>query len=116
MLDVSGIERILREEPGRLQAWLDGFTEDVLTDIVLSFGQSPSAPGEPPGVDTDTLRGSMTWEPRGHLENEIHDGVEYGVYLEDGTERIAPRPFMRPAFDRAQGRMERDAQENLKLE
>ena len=115
-LDVTGIDRLLATEPAKVEAWLEAFAESVLTDIVLSFGTSPSAPGNPPGVDTGTLRASMRREKTGALEQTISDGVEYGQYLEDGTERIAPRPFMRPAFDRAQQRVESDARDNLDLE
>ena len=115
-IDTSGMERILREEPGRVEDWLAGFAEDVLTDIVLSFGTSPSAPGQPPGVDTGTLRASMHRERTGEMEQTISDGVDTGTYLEDGTERIAARPFMRPAFDRAQQRVENDARDKLNLE
>lgn len=115
-LDVSGFDRILREEPQRVEQWLDGFTEDLNTRIVLSFGTSPSAPGQPPGVDTGALRASMYWERTGRLERTIGDGVEYGVWLEDGSDHVAARPFMRPAFDDAQSRIEADAQQNLNLE
>lgn len=115
-LDISGLDRLLATEPGRVEEWLEAFAESVLTDIVLSFGTSPAAPGDPPGVDTGTLRASMRREKTGALEQTISDGVEYGIYLEDGTERIAPRPFVRPAFERARARVEKDARANLDLE
>lgn len=115
-LDTSGIDRILAAEPQRVGRWLSGFAEDVVTDIKLSFGTSPSSPGQPPGVDRGTLRASIHWENTGSFERTIMDGVEYGVYLEDGTERMGARPFMGPAFERAQARIESDAQANLNLE
>ena len=116
VLDDKKLQSIIRNEPARVQRWLDGFTIDLLSRIVLSFGRSPSSPGEPPGVDTGALRASMHWEHDGELRNIIADGVEYGIYLEDGTERIAPRPFMTPAFADAQQRIGADAQQNLGLE
>lgn len=130
-IDLSGLERVLREEPEKAARWLDGVAEAMVTEMVLSFGTSPpgatytrgsvahvaSQPGYPPNVDTNALRGSMTWEPTGPLERTIMDGVEHGILLEDGTEDMLPRPFVRPVFDRwASGELERDARRRLNLE
>lgn len=115
-VDFAGLDRLLASEPqkvGRFMSWL---AESVVTDIKLSFGSSPSAPGGPPGVDTGALRASITWENTGAFERTISDGVEYGLWLEDGTEKMAARPFMAPAFGRAQERMEQDAKDQLGLE
>lgn len=115
-VDFAGIDRLLASEPqkvGRFMSWL---AESVVTDIKLSFGSSPSAPGGPPGVDTGALRASITWEDTGTAERTISDGVEYGLWLEDGTEKMEARPFMAPAFGRAQERMEQDAKDQLGLE
>ena len=121
-VDVSGLDRLLREEPGKVESWLDGFAESIVTDVKLSFGSSPpgesytrggvthvaSQPGYPPNVDIGTLTNTIRQEKTGPLERQVMDGVDYGIHLEDGTEHIEPRPFMRPAFDRAGARMERD--------
>ena len=115
-LDLRGIEKLLKAEPQKGGRWLTAFAESIVTDIKLSFGTSPSSPGNPPGVDTGTLRASIRQENTGSFERTVSDGVEYGVYLEDGTERIKPRPFFKPAFDRAFRRMEQDAKDNLGLE
>ena len=37
----------------------------------------------------------------------VHDGVEYGAWLELGTTRIAPRPFMTPATEAARPTFEK---------
>lgn len=117
VLDDKKLQSIIRNEPQRAQTWLDGFTVDLLSRIVLSLnGPSPSSPGEPPGKDTGSLQLSMQWEHDGPLQNIIHDGVEYGLHLEDGTETIAPRPFMAPAFADAQQRIGQDAKDHLGLE
>jgi HK97 gp10 family phage protein len=129
-VDVSGLERLLREEPGKVETWLDSVAESIVTDVKLSFGTSPagesytrggvthvaSQPGYPPNVDIGTLTNTIRQEKTGTLERTVMDGVEYGLYLEDGTEHIEPRPFMRPAFDRARQTVERDAANNLGLE
>jgi len=45
-------------------------------------------------------------------------GAEYGLYLEEGAEDVglAARPFMGPAFEDAQNRIEADAAQNLGLD
>jgi len=114
--DFSGMDKLLREEPGKVDRFLDWMAESIVTDAKLSMGESPSAPGDPPGVDTAALRASITWENTGPHERTISDGVEYGVYLEYGTEKMAARPWMVPAFARAQERMEQDAKDQLGLD
>lgn len=116
VLDDKKLQSIIRNEPAKAQQYWDGFTEDLLSRIKLSFGTSPSKPGDPPGVDTGALRASMHWEHTGPLENTISDGVEYGLHLEDGTEHIAPRPFMQPAFADAQKRLPQDMKDHLDIE
>lgn len=129
-VDVSGLDRILQTEPERVEAWLDMLSEDIVTDTKLSFGTSPpgreytrggvthvaSQPGYPPNVDIASLTNSIHWKKTGKLERTVSDGVAHGVWMEDGTERIKPRPWMRPAFDRIRQRMERDAANRLRLE
>lgn len=116
VLDTKKLDQIIQQEPSRVEEWLTSFGTDLLSRIVLSFGKSPSAPGDPPGVDTNALRASMKIEKTGPMERTISDGVEYGLHLEDGTESIAPRPFMAPAFADAQKRIGPDAQQNLGLD
>lgn len=56
-------------------------------------------------VDTGRLRSSVEYEvgrdSRG-LVARIGTDVTYAVYLEFGTRRMAPRPFLRPALQAAQ--------------
>lgn len=58
-----------------------------------------SAPGQPPAVDTGALINSIQMTAKGPFEVWIHDGVEYGIYLELGTHNMAARPFMKPAIE-----------------
>lgn len=50
-------------------------------------------------VDTGTLRNSITSTIRG-LTGEVGPTVEYGQYVEEGTSRMGPQPYMGPATDR----------------
>ncbi|MBQ3799428.1 MAG: hypothetical protein II837_03940 [Treponema sp.] len=65
----------------------------------------PSKPGCPPAPDTGTLRNSIRYrvENRG---NEVYGVVgttqldpPYGAYLENGTSRMKPRPWLAPAVE-----------------
>lgn len=131
-VNTAGLEKARREDPAKVKRWLDGFTEDLVSRIKLSFNTSPpgrvykrgnrthvaSVAGSPPNIDMGALTNSITWEPTGEMENTINVGVDYGEYLEDGAEDagIAARPFMGPAFDDAQSRIEDDAARNLGLD
>ena len=130
VLDTKGLQQLIRTEPQKVERWLKGFAEAMVTDIKLSMNTSPagqsytrggithvaSQPNYPPNVDIGTLRASIRQEKVSELTYHISDGVEYGLYLEDGTENMAPRPFMQPAFDRASKTVGEDAARNLGLE
>lgn len=53
-------------------------------------------------VDTGALRNSIGTDLSG-LTAEIGPTVNYGIYVELGTSRMAPRSFLGPAFDRHAG-------------
>lgn len=130
VLDIKGLQQLKRTEPEKVARWLDSKAEGLVTDIKLSFNTSPpgrtytrggvshtaSQEGYPPNVDIGTLRASMRWEPDGQFTRKIMDGVTYGIHLEDGTERIAPRPFVQPAFKRLEKTIAADAKSELGLE
>lgn len=62
--------------------------------------KSPSDPGDPPGVDTGNLKNSIVAKPETPEQWAVLAGADYAAWLEYGTEAIAPRPFMLPAFER----------------
>jgi len=87
----------------RRQAQADGLeagarTLEAIVKISLS-GPSPSAPGEPPGLDTGFLRNSVQVDEVTPTEAFLGAHTEYAEPLEFGTSRMAARPFMRPALD-----------------
>lgn len=57
-------------------------------------------------VDTGNLKGSIghsdlrTVGRSGSLAVEIGPTASYGIFVEQGTSRMAPQPFMSPAADR----------------
>lgn len=51
-------------------------------------------------VDTGALRSSISTSlTADSLTADIGPTVHYGIYLELGTRRMAPRPYMEPALD-----------------
>lgn len=71
-------------------------------EIQTLTGPSPSAPGSPPGVRTGNLRGSWTGQILGgaggvgiaNITIELQSNTSYAHYLEDGTVKMAARPFV----------------------
>ena len=94
------LQAIIRANPGKVEDAVRAAASEINNEIVLSFGTSPSSPGDPPGVDTGALRGSMHAEPDAsdRFKAYVAAGVEYAGYLEYGTERMAARPFFAPVF------------------
>ena len=59
-----------------------------------------SAPGQPPMSDTGYLANRITFDRLGDLTAVVGTKVDYALHLEYGTERMAARPFFRPAVER----------------
>ncbi len=83
----------------------------------------PSAPGEPPALDTGTLRASIFAKVETFQDEvigkvgpdidkiliraEAGTDVEYGYYLELGTSKMAARPYLRPGLAKSAGQIMR---------
>lgn len=101
ILNMNKLLELEREAPGRSAEFVEK-TAKLCVDIIgLSWNeQQPSPPGETPGVDTSALKNSVAYEPGDDPWTQIvHDGVEYGVHLEYGTEKMAARPWLLPAVE-----------------
>ena len=66
----------------------------------------PSLPENPPAPDTGNLRNSIRYEVHGE-GSEIYGVVgstqkdpDYAVFTEYGTNKMAPRPWLRPAMQK----------------
>ena len=111
------------DEAGR-DKWLRGVGNQMVGDIVLSFGTSPpgrtygkhvaSQPGYPPNVDVGDLSRSIKLVKKGNLNYRIVDGVSYGAELELGTrEKVEARPFIEPVFAKWLTQIETEAKDGL---
>lgn len=70
-----------------------------------SVPHHPSMAGNPPAVDTGTLRRSITYkvdekEMVGYVGSTMLN-PPYGDYLEYGTSRMKPRKWLRPALEKS---------------
>lgn len=71
-----------------------------------SKAHHPSLPGNPPAPDTGNLRNSIRYEI--HDERKEVYGIvgttqkdpPYGEYLEYGTSKMQPRPWLKPAMEK----------------
>lgn len=87
---------LIRTSPTKASNLVDAMALDGQAYAVRSFTVSVSAPGEPPGVVTGALRASIHVEEINPYKRSIVVGMEYGIHLEFGTEKMAARPFMGP--------------------
>lgn len=61
-------------------------------------------------VDTGNLKNSIGYDlfnKQGDVGAEIGPTASYGIHQEFGTSRMAPQPFLNPAFDRHIGNFEK---------
>ncbi len=78
---------------------------DTARELVGETGGA-SRPGEPPRVDTGRLRDSIFARARaGGLSAEVGTDLDYGAQLEFGTQRMAARPWLHPAFAASKARI-----------
>lgn len=71
---------------------------------VLSGNPTPSSPGDPPGSRTGNLARNWTSYCKGgssSMQVSITSGMFYAGYLEGGTKKMAPRPFVKKIQDAA---------------
>ena len=85
------IEKIRNEVRG---ANLEGAKELRNAALQVLRGPSPSAPGNPPGVRSGDLRRNWTMESSSENLIAIRSGMIYSGFLEDGTKKMAARPYV----------------------
>lgn len=104
---IRGIEKV----SGRV---IRAFTFDVVDRMKQAFAlpksgrvykvskagrkHQASAPGEAPAVLTGFLTSSILTDFPKQTEGVITIGAEYAAYLEKGTSRMRPRPFVKPSI------------------
>lgn len=124
MSNIKNLERLLNKlekikagTTKEVEQVLDDAARKMYTTAVLQMGKvsqgrvyiingkphTASLPGDYPNVLTGALRNSLFWDlQRGKLTARfgVKGGLEYARYLEYGTSKMAPRPFIRPSYDK----------------
>ena len=74
-----------------------------------TVSHSPSVPGSPPAIDTGRLVQSITHSVEevdgSTVEGRVGTNVVYGRMLEEGTSKMAPRPWLYPALAKKRDRI-----------
>lgn len=65
-----------------------------------------SAPGESPAVDHGRLISSLRVEEVTDIRMKIGSKLIYAAYLEEGTDKMQPRPYLLPALEKSKGKID----------
>lgn len=103
----STVRRLSRQSKAEVRKRLEVAAGMISTEAKLSITRGsisgknhvPSAPGEPPNADTNTLDNSIDHVMISDTEAEVYADAAHAVPQEFGTEdgRLPERPYMRPA-------------------
>lgn len=75
-----------------------------------------SAPGEPPANDTGFLVSTITTNyDMQQLRGTVNCSAAYGPFLEFGTKKMQPRPFMRPAVAAKRELIQKDMANEIRV-
>lgn len=90
--ELESLSTDLKASTGVVEAKTDAAVRKV--GFMVEADAKTNAP-----VRTGTLRGSIA-TTTGHLEAEISATTDYADYVEYGTSRMRPQPYMGPALDK----------------
>lgn len=94
MIELIGKATVL----ANIAMWRTTKTDEEVNKALVKLGAKieSSAKNLCP-VDTGALRASLYFQMNSDTELQVGDGKEYGIYLEKGTSRQKPQPFLMPA-------------------
>jgi HK97 gp10 family phage protein len=97
VLNQHFIDELLNDPDGAVARDLTRRAINVESQAKLNASGRPG-----PNVDTGRLRSSITHQldrrPEGGLVARVGTNVEYARYVEEGTDRAPPYPYLRPAL------------------
>lgn len=73
-----------------------------------------SAPGQAPASDTGNLVSKIRVKQKDKNTTQVESGADYSAYLEYGTSKMLPRPFLFPAFEKSRGKIAKAVFERVK--
>ncbi len=71
--------------------------------------------GQAPNTDTGALVASIAVEKSGDTEYEIGTNLDYGEFLEMGTVKMRPRPWLIPALDANRGNLLKNIEKTVDI-
>ena len=99
--DDQALHELLSGPAGPMARYLAQVGIRLETQMKINVtGGGPS--GQGPHVRTGRLRSSITWqvdEDGSGLYVDAGTNVDYGRYLEEGTDRMRPHPWAEPALE-----------------
>jgi HK97 gp10 family phage protein len=89
-------DKMLKEYENKMGRNLDKAAIHLQNQIKKNLGsKARSSPGDYPGLETGELRRSITHETdKSNLVAKVGTNKVYAKYLEKGTGKMAPRPFL----------------------
>ena len=84
---------LVREIKKDLSKKSSGSKKDIRYDPKRSVWVSPA--GKSPNNDTKELYNSVSWELRGDDAVFVGSEIKKGLWLEEGTKKMKPRPFIK---------------------
>jgi len=73
-----------------------------------------SAPGQAPASDTGNLVSKIRVKQKDKNTTQVESGADYSAFLEYGTSKMLPRPFLFPAFEKSRGKIAKAVFERVK--
>ena len=64
-----------------------------------------SAPGQAPASDTGNLVSKIIVKQKSKNVTQVESGADYSKFLEYGTSKMEPRPFLFPAFEKSRNKI-----------
>lgn len=98
------VGKVLEVGAGMIRA---GAFQSISAGSVSGAKHVPSSPGQPPNRDTGHLQGLLETQRTGPVTAEVRSNADYASPLEFGTSKMAARPYMRPARDKSEPKIQR---------
>jgi hypothetical protein len=99
-LEDRGLKLLIRTVPGKAGQIVRKVAFDVQAHWMTNMSSNtPSSPGQPPGIVTGNLKNSSSVGMRDEQTAEFRVGADYADDLEFGTMDMAPRPSIAPAIE-----------------
>jgi HK97 gp10 family phage protein len=96
---VQGLNRGVEDVANEAVSLMNNSPRSGRTYVRRGVAHRASGPGEPPAPDTGQLMASITTSvDEAALTGNVNAGTAYSQFLEYGSAKMAPRPFMRPAL------------------